>query len=156
MNPPRLEVARGRAAHGQDAVRPAGHARAQAGARPDPNPVFKGDVTHDKVEGGLFVVVVAAKEKGALGQATVVAYGHLAEVVDPDLIPNPAVVPDGQFPRVLDGHAWLHHDPSANLGPKRLQQASLQAIGPRKPSLEEPRRNEGPDHPCHEWAWLVI
>lgn len=60
MNSPRLEVARGRAAHGQDAVRPAGHAGAQAGARPDPNPVFKGDVTHDKVEARGFVVVVAA------------------------------------------------------------------------------------------------
>ena len=73
MNPPRLEVARGRAAHGQDTVRPAGHAGAQAGPSPDPNPVFKGDVTHDEVEGGLFVVVVAAKEQGILGQATVVA-----------------------------------------------------------------------------------
>ena len=73
VNPPRLEVARGRTAHGQDAVRPAGHAGAQAGTRPDPNPVFKLDVTHNEVEGGLFVVVVAAKEQGTLGQATVIA-----------------------------------------------------------------------------------
>ena len=73
MNPPRLEVARGRAAHGQDAVRPAGYTWSYTGARPDPNPVFKGDVTHDQIEGGPFVVVVAAKEQGTLGQATVVA-----------------------------------------------------------------------------------
>ena len=63
----------------------------------------------------------------------------MAEVVDPDLFPNPAVVTDGQFPRVLDGHAWLDDHATPNFGAKQSQPTSLEQTRPGEPYLEKNR-----------------
>ena len=98
VNHPSLEVMRCDTPHGQHAVRVAGHARSNTGASTNPHPVLEGDVAHHQVEGGLLVVVVAAEQQGALREAAVVAKGDLAQIVDPHVFADPAVVTDGEFP----------------------------------------------------------
>ena len=105
MHSPSFEISSRNTPHGKHTVRTAGYAWAYTCPRTNPNPVFKGDVAHHQVEGGLFVVVVSAKKQGALREAAVAADCDLAEVVDPHVLADPAVVTDGQFPGVLDGDA---------------------------------------------------
>ena len=126
------------------------------GTRTDPHAVFKGDVAHHQVEGGFLVVVVAAKEEGALGEAAVVAEGDLAEVVDPHVLANPAVVTDGEFPGVLDGDARFEDHAAADVGAEKAKEGTLEGAGPRKPSLEEQAGDEDPQDTREPRARAVV
>ena len=66
--------------------------------------------------------MVAAKEEGALGEAAVVAEGDLAEVVNPYVLADPAVVTDGEFPGVLDGDARLEDHAAPHFGAEKAQE----------------------------------
>ena len=112
--------------------------------RANPYPVFKGDVSHNEIEGALLVVVVAAQKQGALGEAAVVAEGDLAEVVDPHVLTDPAVVTDGEFPWVLDGNARLEDHAASDVCAKKAQEGALEGTGPREPGLEEQAGEEDP------------
>lgn len=116
MHSPAFEILSGNAPHGKHTVRPAGHIRSHTGTRTDPHPVFKRDFAHHQVEGGFLVVVVSTKEEGALREATVVAKGDLAEVVDPHVLADPAMVAHGEFPRVLDGDAGFEDHATTHFG----------------------------------------
>lgn len=88
--------------------------------------------------------MVAAKEEGALGEAAVVAEGDLAEVVNPYVLADPAVVTDGEFPGVLDGDARLEDHAAPHFGAEKAQEGALQGAGPGEPGLEEQAGNEDP------------
>ena len=76
----------------------ASHARTNTGTSANPNPVLKGDVAYYQVEGSLLVIVVTAEQQGASGEATVISDCDVAQVVDPHVFADPAVVTDGEFP----------------------------------------------------------
>lgn len=137
-------------------MRTAGHARANTGASADPNAVLEGDVAHHEVEGGFLVVVVAAEEEGALGEAAVVAEGDLAEVVDPHVLADPAVVAHGELPRVFDGDARFEDHATTHFGAEKAQQGALEGAGPRKPGLEEQAGDENPKDTREPRARAVV
>ena len=55
----------------------------------------------------FFEVVVAAQDKGALGEAAMIAEGNFAKVVNPNVFTDPAVISDHQIPRILDSNTRL-------------------------------------------------
>ena len=110
VHSPRFKIFGRNAAHGKDAVRPTGDPRGDARLGANPDAIFQHNGPSDEVEGGVFVVVVAAEEPCSLRDAHVRADGDLSQVVNPHLLADPAVVANGEFPRVLDGHAGLDDD----------------------------------------------
>ena len=153
---PRLKVARRHAAHRQHAVRTAGHAWPYNGAGADPHAVLEGDVAHHEVEGGFLEVVVAAEEKRALGEAAVVSEGDLAEVVDPHVFADPAVVAHGELPRVFDGDARFEDHTAPDVGSEKSQQGALEGAGPGEPGLEEHAGDEDPQYTREPRARAVV
>ena len=107
VNLPGLQVLCRHTTHGQHAVRATGDPRGDARLGTDPDAVFQHNGPCDEVERGFLVVVVAAEEQGALGNANMRPDGDLIQIVNPHLLADPAVVADGEFPRVLDGHTGL-------------------------------------------------
>ena len=133
MHSPSLKILSGNAPHGKYTVRTAGHARSHTGASANPHAILKGDVSHNEIEGGFLVVVVAAKEQGALGETAVASNRDLTEVVDPHIFANPRVVAYDKLPRVLDGDARLEDHAAPHFGAEQAQKGALEGAGPREP-----------------------
>ena len=79
-----------------------------------------------------------------MGEAAVVAKGDLAEVVDPHVFADPAVVTHRELPRVLDGDARFEDHAAPDVRAEKAQKGALEGAGPRKPSLEEQAGDEDP------------
>ncbi len=97
------------------------HPRTNIGLCADPGAVLEGDGLDDEVEGRFLVVVVASEEHGSLGEATIGADLHRGEVIDPDVLPYPAVVSDLQEPGVFDIHRWVDADAVADFGAEQTK-----------------------------------
>ncbi len=73
---------------------------------------------NDQVESGLRPVVAPGAEVSALRYAAVRSDLHFGQIVDPDILADPAVIADGESPRKFHPHARLDVDFTPNVSAK--------------------------------------
>ena len=91
-----------------------------------------------------------------MGEAAVVAEGDMAEVVDPHVLANPAVVTNGEFPGVFDGDARFEDHASPDVGAEKAKEGTFEGAGPGEPSLEEQAGDEDPQDTREPRARAVV
>ena len=72
-----------------------------------------------------------------MGKAAVVTKGNLAEVVDPCVFTDPAVIADCELPRVLDSNARFEDHTAPDVCAEKAQEDALEGAWPGEPGLEE-------------------
>ncbi len=100
-----------------------------------------------QLEGCRSMGVATCTKVSPLRNADVRLNRHIVEIVDPDLSPDPAMVPYRQPPRILDSHIRMNDDTLPDSCAKGPQHQSIQA-GCRKPSiLQNQQAHEIPNCP---------
>ena len=69
-----------------------------------------------------------------MANAAIVTYLDAIKIVDPNVLPDPSVGADREFPRKFHPHAWFDPHPLADFGSEKTQQ---------KPAMEAPREPRG-------------
>ena len=156
INGPGFEVFRSDTAEGEDTVGTASDTRCDDGLGPNPNAIFQGDWTCDEVESGCFEVVIPAEQQSTLRNTDVTADDDFCEVVNPNVLPNPSMIADAQFPGIFDGHPRFDDQALADSCAEATEECGFQFRRPWNPGLEEESGKANPEHTLHHIAGVEI
>jgi len=105
---PRLKITGRHGAERKDSALTYPNPRADRRPRTNPCPVLNHNGLGNKIESVLRPVMVTRAQIGALRNAALCPYCHLGEIVNPNILPNPAVHVDGQAPGKFNSHIGLY------------------------------------------------
>ena len=94
------------------------HAGAYQGLCTHPRAFFQCDWKHFEPEERVRPVVIPRAKIRSLGEAAIRANSDLNEIVDPDVLSNPAMFTDGKQPWILHAYARLENDAALQLRAK--------------------------------------
>src|SRR5262245_3203742 len=118
MTNPCTKIARRDGAKRKDSALTYSNPRANRCLGTDPCPILDHDWLCDKVERLLGPIVAARTQIGGLRNAALGANRDLGEIVDPNILADPAMRAYRQAPRELDAHMRLDDDAGCDARPK--------------------------------------
>lgn len=137
VDPSGFCICRKNATHSDDCVRADGDSWADNSMSTNPRSFADVDLSNDKSERRILVIMVASKQAGTLRDAGVRPDLHVAEVIDPCAFADPHVMPDDKAPRVFDVDARFDDCASTDLCSEQPKHGTLE-LGPQmQPTVEE-------------------
>jgi hypothetical protein len=109
-----------------------------------PRAIVHPNRAHDQVKCRPRVIMVAGEQHSALRETYVATERYRRQIVNPDALPYPDMIADGQFPGKLDRHAGFEQHTSPYLRAKAPQQHDFSAVPNGQARLKKQRADQQP------------
>lgn len=132
------------------------HTTKQSCPRTYPSSVMHDNRLGQQVERRRAVVVTAGAEIRILRNADVAADCYIRDVINPNVLPNPAVVADREPPRIFDSDMRFEVNSSADFRTKQTQQSRLEATHGEPAAFKEQQTTVVPQSAQQQSATRIV
>ena len=103
------------------------------------------------------MIVAAGTKVASLRNADVRSNQDVAEIVDPNILADPAMVADRKSPRILNPHVRLDHDAGAHASAKHAEQSALGPDDWKPTRFKNQQADKVPDETTKRAAaWIIF
>lgn len=118
--------------------------------------MFDRDWSDLQVKRHRLVVMASRAQVCTLRNADITFKRYLVQIIDPDLPPDPTVIANTQFPRILDADVWVYDNTLSDLCTKQAEDGTLQFRHRKPATLKQNQANVIPNSPYQNTATRIV